>query len=78
MVNVCSAKYNLERIYVCYKKGKSNLFSIIFGTFYYFLNNFNKPKTESPEKFQKWFGVRKKSGFSIKALNFAIIAACDP
>ena len=37
-------------IYVCSKKGKS-----IFATFFYFINNFNEHKTESPENFQKGF-----------------------
>lgn len=43
-------------VYVCSKKGKSNLLSIIFATFYYFINNFNEHKTESPENFQKGLG----------------------
>ena len=42
-------------VYVCSKKGKSNLLSIIFATFYYFIINFNEHKTESPENFQKGF-----------------------
>ena len=40
---------------MCSKKGKSNLFSIIFAKFYYFINNLNEHKTESPENFQKGF-----------------------
>ena len=41
---------------MCSKKGKSNLFSIIFAKFYYFIINFNEHKTESPENFQKGLG----------------------
>ena len=41
---------------MCSKKGKSNLFSIIFAKFYYFIINFNDHKTESPENFQKGLG----------------------
>ena len=43
-------------VYVCSQKGKSNLLSIIFATFYYFIINLNEHKTESPENFQKGLG----------------------